>query len=42
MGAILSEAINALIILVVLSATHVAFSVLSIEPIWMTTGQLAG
>ncbi|MBA4015741.1 MAG: hypothetical protein C0483_00990 [Pirellula sp.] len=41
-GALLPKTIDNLIVPVALSATHVAFSVLRMEPVWMTTGQLAG
>ncbi|MGC3972236.1 MAG: FAD-dependent oxidoreductase [Pirellulales bacterium] len=41
-GALLPKTIDNLVVPVALSATHVAFSVLRMEPVWMTTGQLAG
>jgi ribulose 1,5-bisphosphate synthetase/thiazole synthase len=41
-GALLPRGIDNLVVPVAMSATHVAFSVLRMEPVWMTTGQLAG
>ncbi|HEX5220035.1 MAG TPA: FAD-dependent oxidoreductase, partial [Verrucomicrobiae bacterium] len=41
-GAMLPKAINNLVVPVALSCTHVAMSVLRMEPVWMTTGQVAG
>lgn len=41
-GALLPKKIDNLLVPVAMSATHVAFSVLRMEPVWMTTGQLAG
>ena len=41
-GALLPERIDNLIVPVALSCTHVAMSVLRMEPVWMTTGQIAG
>jgi len=36
------QAIDNLLVPVALSSTHVAMSVLRMEPVWMTTGQIAG
>ena len=41
-GAMLPKAIDNLLVPVALSCTHVAMSVLRMEPVWMTTGQVAG
>lgn len=41
-GALLPKKLDNLVVPVAMSATHVAFSVLRMEPVWMTTGQLAG
>lgn len=41
-GALLPKNIDNLLVPVALSCTHVAMSVLRMEPVWMTTGQLAG
>jgi hypothetical protein len=41
-GALLPKSLDNLLVPVAMSATHVAFSVLRMEPVWMTTGQLAG
>jgi hypothetical protein len=41
-GALLPRAIDNLIVPVALSATHIAMSVVRMEPVWMTTGQIAG
>jgi hypothetical protein len=41
-GAMLPKALDNLLVPVALSATHVAMSVLRMEPVWMTTGQVAG
>jgi hypothetical protein len=41
-GAIVPRGIDNLLVPVAVSATHVAFSVLRMEPTWMTLGQLAG
>jgi hypothetical protein len=41
-GALLPKNVDNLVVPVAMSATHVAFSVLRMEPVWMTTGQLAG
>jgi hypothetical protein len=41
-GAMLPEEIDNLLVPVALSSTHVAMSVLRMEPVWMTTGQIAG
>lgn len=40
--AMLPEHLDNLLVPVALSATHVAFSVLRMEPVWMATGQAAG
>jgi len=40
--AMLPEAFDNLLVPVAMSATHVAFSVLRMEPVWMATGQAAG
>lgn len=41
-GAILPKRIDNLLVPVALSCTHVAMSVLRMEPVWMTLGQVAG
>ncbi|MHC5058479.1 MAG: FAD-dependent oxidoreductase [Planctomycetota bacterium] len=41
-GAMLPEKLDNLLVPVALSCTHVAMSVLRMEPLWMTTGQIAG
>jgi hypothetical protein len=41
-GALLPRGIDNLVVPVAVSATHVAFSVLRMEPTWMTLGQIAG
>jgi hypothetical protein len=41
-GAMLPKQIDNLLVPVALSSTHVAMSVLRMEPVWMTTGQIAG
>ncbi len=41
-GALLPKTIDNLLVPVALSSTHVAMSVLRMEPVWMTTGQVAG
>jgi hypothetical protein len=41
-GALLPKTIDNLIVPVALSCTHVAMSVLRMEPVWMTLGQIAG
>ncbi|MEZ6128799.1 MAG: FAD-dependent oxidoreductase [Planctomycetaceae bacterium] len=41
-GAMLPRTIDNLLVPVALSSTHVAMSVLRMEPVWMTTGQIAG
>ncbi len=41
-GAILPKGIDNLLVPVAISSTHVAMSVLRMEPVWMTTGQIAG
>jgi hypothetical protein len=41
-GAMLPKTIDNLLVPVAMSCTHVAMSVLRMEPVWMTTGQLAG
>lgn len=41
-GAMLPEKLNNLLVPVALSSTHIAMSVLRMEPLWMTTGQVAG
>lgn len=41
-GAMLPQKIDNLLVPVALSCTHVAMSVLRMEPVWMTTGQVAG
>jgi hypothetical protein len=38
----LPKKIDNLLVPVALSCTHVAMSVLRMEPLWMTTGQIAG
>jgi FAD dependent oxidoreductase len=38
----LPRKLNNLLVPVALSSTHVAMSVLRMEPLWMTTGQIAG
>jgi hypothetical protein len=40
--ALLPKGVDNLLVPVALSATHVAMSVLRMEPVWMTTGQIAG
>jgi len=40
--AMLPRAVDGLLVPVALSATHVAFSALRMEPLWMATGQAAG
>ena len=40
--ALLPKGVDNLLVQVALSATHVAMSVLRMEPVWMTTGQIAG
>ena len=41
-GAMLPKDIDNLLVPVAMSSTHVAMSVLRMEPVWMTTGQVAG
>ena len=41
-GALLPKNIDNLLVPVSMSCTHVAMSVLRMEPVWMTTGQVAG
>ena len=41
-GAMLPKRIDNLLVPVAMSSTHVAMSVLRMEPVWMTTGQVAG
>jgi len=41
-GAMVPKGIDNLLVPVALSSTHVAMSVLRMEPVWMTTGQVAG
>jgi len=41
-GALLPKPIDNLLVPVAMSCTHVAMSVLRMEPVWMTTGQIAG
>lgn len=41
-GAMLPKKLDNLLVPVALSSTHVAMSVLRMEPLWMTTGQVAG
>lgn len=41
-GAMLPKQIDNLLVPVALSCTHVAMSVLRMEPVWMTLGQIAG
>jgi hypothetical protein len=41
-GALLPKGVDNLLVPVALSCTHVAMSVLRMEPVWMTTGQLSG
>ncbi len=41
-GAMLPKTVDNLLAPVPLSSTHIAMSVLRMEPVWMTTGQIAG
>ena len=41
-GAMLPQHIDNLLVPVAMSCTHIAMSVLRMEPVWMTTGQVAG
>ena len=41
-GAMVPKGIDNLLVPVAMSSTHVAMSVLRMEPVWMTTGQVAG
>jgi hypothetical protein len=41
-GVMLPKRIDNLLVPVAMSSTHVAMSVLRMEPVWMTTGQIAG
>ena len=41
-GAMLPRRLDNLLVPVALSSTHVGMSVLRMEPVWMTTGQIAG
>lgn len=40
-GAMLPEKLDNLLVPVALSSTHIAMSVLRMEPLWMTTGQVS-
>jgi hypothetical protein len=41
-GAMLPKTLDNLLVPVALSSTHIAMSVIRMEPVWMTTGQVAG
>ncbi len=41
-GAMLPQKLDNLLVPVALASTHIAMSVLRMEPLWMTTGQIAG
>lgn len=41
-GAMLPKTLDNLLVPVALSSSHIAMSVLRMEPLWMTTGQIAG
>ena len=41
-GAMLPKNLDNLLVPVAMSSTHIAMSVLRMEPVWMTTGQVAG
>jgi hypothetical protein len=41
-GAMLPRHLDNLLVPVAMSSTHVGMSVLRMEPVWMTTGQVAG
>jgi hypothetical protein len=41
-GAMLPKGVDNLLVPVALGSTHIAMSVLRMEPVWMTTGQVAG
>lgn len=41
-GAMLPKRLDNLMVPVAMSSTHIAMSVLRMEPLWMTTGQIAG
>jgi len=41
-GAMLPKRLDNVLVPVAMSSTHVAMSVLRMEPVWMTTGQVAG
>lgn len=41
-GALLPKKLDNLVVPVAMSCTHIAMSVLRMEPVWMTTGQIAG
>lgn len=41
-GAMLPKSLDNLLVPVAMSSTHLAMSVLRMEPVWMTTGQIAG
>jgi len=41
-GGMLPKSLDNFLVPVAMSSTHVAMSVLRMEPVWMTTGQVAG
>jgi hypothetical protein len=41
-GAMLPKNLDNLLVPVALASTHIAMSVVRMEPVWMTTGQIAG